>query len=246
MASIHDAKLEYIAKWRQNSIQHFIAGDYDWVASLILSAGADRIMEIGCGIGYSTLAIASHGIQALSIDTIPEAIEETNKLLLENGVPVTVLGEGTGAVIALKKANIFDDFENLKGLVIKFQVKLILLCNPGGKLETDLTIKEMEMLHWGKYPKAQMKEETIPALHKWAILIAAAKMAKETGCLLMIVDRGGLVNLDDTLNVMEKATAMKGIGRTGREIQPPPEDGIKLDGGEKEMYWGAGLYRPGK
>ena len=47
------------------------------MASLIVNFGAQRVLEIGCGVGYSTLALANKGIQALSIDPILEAIEET-------------------------------------------------------------------------------------------------------------------------------------------------------------------------
>ena len=56
MATLHDAQKDYINRWKKNAEQHFKDGDYDWVASLVEKSGAQRILEIGCGVGYSTLA----------------------------------------------------------------------------------------------------------------------------------------------------------------------------------------------
>lgn len=90
MVTLHEAQEDYIKRWKKNAEQHFKEGDYDWVASLIEKAGAQRILEIGCGVGYSTLALANRSIQALSVDPIPEAIDETRKLLESFGISVGI------------------------------------------------------------------------------------------------------------------------------------------------------------
>lgn len=96
-------------------------------------------------------------------------------------------------------------------------IDLILICNPGGKLESDLTENELKMLHWGHYSEEQMKEETVPSLHKWAVMIAAARLAKENNKKLVIVDRGtSIEELEPVLDVMQISTGMRGIGRANR------------------------------
>lgn len=147
MSTIHEAQEDYIKRWRKNSEQHFYDGDYNWVASLVEKAGGQRIIEIGCGVGYSTLALANRGIQALSIDPIPEAIDETRKLLESYGISVGILGEGTKPGMLLKQADVIEDYGVISGYTQ--WIDLILICNPGGKLESDLTKNELNMLHWG-------------------------------------------------------------------------------------------------
>lgn len=244
MVTLHEAQEDYIKRWKKNAEQHFKEGDYDWVASLIEKAGAQRILEIGCGVGYSTLALANRSIQALSVDPIPEAIDETRKLLESFGISVGILGDGTKPGMLLKRADVIEDY-SLVSEYIQW-IDLILICNPGGKLESDLTENELKMLHWGHYSEEQMKEETVPSLHKWAVMIAAARLAKENNKKLVIVDRGtSIEELEPVLDVMQISTGMRGIGRANREIKNAPMKGIQLDGRKEGcMYWGAGLYEP--
>ena len=244
MTILHEAQEDYIKHWKKNAEQHFRDGDYDWVASLVKKSDAQRILEIGCGVGYSTLALAHRGIQALSLDSIPEAIEETLNLLNSYGVSVGILGDGTKPEMILKQADVIEDYETVSSYT-KW-IDLILICNPGGKLETDLTKSEIEILHWGKYSDDQMQEETAQSLHKWALLIAAARLAKENEKKLVIVDRGGIEELEPVLDVMQISTGMRGVGRAIREIKNAPEDGIQLDRRKAgQLFWGAGLYEPG-
>lgn len=242
MVTLHEAQEDYLTRWRKIAEQHFKDGDYDWVASLVEKSGAKRILEIGCSVGLSTLALANRGIQALSIDPIPEAIIETKMLLKENGISVGILGEEGKPGMLLKQIDAIENYDEVSTYLQ--WVDLVLICNPGGKLETDLTEKEIEMLHWGHYSDEQMKEEKTQGLHKWAVLIAATRLAKENGKQLIIVDRGSLEELSAILSIIPISTGMIGKGTTQRKRQPPPKDGIQLDGCDSESYWGAGWYEP--
>lgn len=242
MSTLHEAQVDYINRWRKNAEQHFKDGDYDWVASLVEKSDAKRILEIGCGVGFSTLALANRGIQSLSIDLIPEAINATKELLREYDISVGILGEEGKPGMLLKQIDVIENYDEVSKY-LKW-VDLVLICNPGGKIETDLTLKEIEMLHWGHYSDEQMAEETVPALHKWAILITAARLAKENGKQLIIVDRGTPEELDSVLSIIPISTGVRGKGRTSREIQLPPEDGIRFDCCNSVLYWGAGWYIP--
>ena len=163
-------------------------------------------------------------------------------LLKENGISVGILGEEGKPGMLLKQIDAIENYDEVSTYLQ--WVDLVLICNPGGKLETDLTEKEIEMLHWGHYSDEQMKEEKTQGLHKWAVLIAAARLAKENGKQLIIVDRGSLEELSAILSIIPISTGMIGKGTTQRKIQPPPKDGIQLDGCDSESYWGAGWYEP--
>lgn len=243
MITAYKAQKDYIERWKHNSLQHFVDGDYDWAASLVEKAGAKRVLEIGCGVGHSTLALANRGIQALSIDTIPEAISETRKLLESYGISVGILGDESKPDMLLCQDDVIENYHKVADQT-KW-VDLILICNPGGKLETDLTEKEIDMLHWGQYSDEQMKEEPVPGLHKWAILIAAARLAKEGHKKLMIIDRGTPEEVDAVLNIIPISTGMRGMGKISRPIKSAPANGIKI-GKEKteQLIWEAGLFAP--
>ena len=243
MVTLREAQEDYIKLWNQNAEQHFIHKDYDWVASLVEQTGAKTILEIGCGVGYSTLAFARKNIKTISIDSIPEAIIQTKKLLTADDVSVSLLDECEETLIKLKIADLIADYSEVSRYAQS--TDLVLICNPGGKLENQLTKKEIKMLHWGNYSDEQMKEETVQALHKWAMLIGTARLAKENNKPLIIIDRGNIQELNDILETIAMISGLQGVGRSDRQIEPAPKDGIKLNEmpGEK-LYLGAGLYSP--
>ena len=79
----------------------------------------------------------------------------------------------------LKRADVIEDY-SLVSEYIQW-IDLILICNPGGKLESDLTENELKMLHWGHYSEEQMKEETVPSLHKCVNFLKKVRLNKAYG-----------------------------------------------------------------
>lgn len=51
---------QYIDAWEHNAKQHFADGDYEWACNQI--SHYKTVFEIGCGAGYSTLALAKKSI----------------------------------------------------------------------------------------------------------------------------------------------------------------------------------------
>ena len=76
---------EYISRWTLNAKQHFDSGDYEWVCDFIHQCFPDgtckRILELGCGAGYSTLVLLLRDYQVVSIDINHEAIAHTDTLI---------------------------------------------------------------------------------------------------------------------------------------------------------------------
>lgn len=51
-------------RWRQEAEKHQRAGDYDWMAGLV---GGTRVLEIGCGAGFGTAALARAAARRLLV-----------------------------------------------------------------------------------------------------------------------------------------------------------------------------------
>jgi SAM-dependent methyltransferase len=65
---------EFIGYWENEGQAYVRHGDYDWMASLVPGR---RVLEIGCGVGFATEALARHGLTVLSIDSLAECLERT-------------------------------------------------------------------------------------------------------------------------------------------------------------------------
>ena len=68
MPSPSDASSSFL-RWQLEAEKHWRAGDYAWMASLL---NAERVLEIGCGVGYSTLALRHSGLNVLTLE--PNAV----------------------------------------------------------------------------------------------------------------------------------------------------------------------------
>ena len=82
MALIAMTQQEYINRWKENAMQHFDDGDYEWICNQIESYSF--VLEIGCGSGESTLVLILRGHRVLSIDINPDAINSTKNLINNN------------------------------------------------------------------------------------------------------------------------------------------------------------------
>jgi SAM-dependent methyltransferase len=74
---------DFIAYWEKEGAEYVRRGDYDWMASLV---PGQRVLEIGCGIGFGTAALIKRGLTIFAIDTLPECLEATRQRLAETDV----------------------------------------------------------------------------------------------------------------------------------------------------------------
>lgn len=65
---------EFISYWEDEGLAYVRRGDYDWMASLV---PGKRVLDVGCGIGFATQALARRGLQVFAIDVLPECLEAT-------------------------------------------------------------------------------------------------------------------------------------------------------------------------
>ncbi|MFA7891943.1 class I SAM-dependent methyltransferase [Pseudomonas putida] len=83
----------YIKSWGINSEGHLAQGHYTWMAERV--KGFPRTLEIGCGVGYSTLALLQQGHTVVCVEENPQCIAATRKRLADEGFCVEVIARET-------------------------------------------------------------------------------------------------------------------------------------------------------
>lgn len=79
----------YIKSWGINSEGHLAQGHYPWMAERV--KGFPRTLEIGCGVGHSTLALLQQGHTVVCVEENPQCIAATRKRLADEGFSVEVI-----------------------------------------------------------------------------------------------------------------------------------------------------------
>ena len=74
---------EFLGYWENEGAAYVRHGDYDWMASLV---PGKRVLEIGCGLGFGTLALASRGLAVLAVDTLEECLTASQQRTAGQGV----------------------------------------------------------------------------------------------------------------------------------------------------------------
>ena len=62
---------DFIGYWEVEGLAYAKRGDYEWMAALV---PGKRILEIGCGVGFATQALAARGFSVLAIDSLAECL----------------------------------------------------------------------------------------------------------------------------------------------------------------------------
>lgn len=83
----------YIKSWGINSEGHLAQGHYPWMAERV--KGFPRTLEIGCGVGNSTLALLQQGHTVVCVEENPQCIAATRKRLADEGFCVEVIARET-------------------------------------------------------------------------------------------------------------------------------------------------------
>jgi len=74
---------EFIAYWEAEGRAYAGRGDYAWMAGLV---PGKRVLEIGCGVGFATQALAARGLSVLAIDSLAECLAATQARVAGNDV----------------------------------------------------------------------------------------------------------------------------------------------------------------
>lgn len=240
---------EYVESWELNAKQHLEDGDYEWVCDQIKPYHG--VLEIGCGVGYSTEILLAREHQVLSVDSNEHAIQRTKEQLNDWEAQIAT------TMISFDQSDAWLwnlDTVRYRDMVIEvvreLPINLVLLCNPGGNLDPKLRKYEAELLQQYGFTSDEIDDRynqgAFPLLHKFSMIYAAADIAINANLPLMIVERGSKQECDDFLRQTTLDTKMRCVFHEFRRIRPEPEDGIILgsvDGQSKDgLYWCAGMF----
>ena len=74
---------EFLGYWETEGAAYVRHGDYDWMAALV---PGKRVLEIGCGLGFGTQALAARGLAVLAVDTLAECLAASEQRTAGQGV----------------------------------------------------------------------------------------------------------------------------------------------------------------
>ncbi len=65
---------DFMGYWEVEGEGYVRRGDYEWMVSLV---PGQRVLEIGCGLGFATQALAARGLSVLVLDSLSECLAAT-------------------------------------------------------------------------------------------------------------------------------------------------------------------------
>lgn len=261
--SNYKSEKDYLSSWVQNAKQHFEDGDYEWLCDFIQKCFPDktckRILELGCGAGFSTLIFLLRDYQVVSIDINNEAIIHTDRLIKEHDYTSKIKTkdepDNSQVDALLWKKDLVHEWGLVNALVKQQEsinpINVIVLCNPGGNLSALITKQELDLLRSGGFSDEEISENLrlgfTDLLHKWAIIYAACALSRSTGIPLLIVEREIENEVQSTLDQISKDATMVIVKSSSRPIKNAPNGGTFLMNTMDttgQLYWGAALYIP--
>lgn len=235
---------EYVSSWSLNAMQHFLDKDYMWICEFIKKHIGNNhgLVEVGCGSGYSTLTFIQNGFSNIvAIDSKLQALDSTAQLLQEHNVYANVI---------TVQGDIIHQQEEIADLLREnsFPVDLIVLCNPGGNLNPNITKREYKLLCQFGFDESEINQKLLHKkghlLHKWALIYSVSELAQQLDKMLVIVERGSKKELEAILSQIQDETGVRKIASDYRKIRKEPDNGVPLSGTDSDRFWGAGLYYP--
>lgn len=74
--ALEESLSDTLGRWSTEAADLEKQGAYDWLCSRVR---ADRVLEIGCGFGHSTAALAKHGKTVFALDNRMDCLEATRE-----------------------------------------------------------------------------------------------------------------------------------------------------------------------
>ena len=180
MNNKQDERLIYAEEWNVSSQYFYEKQYYDWMIENIV--GQHCVLEIGCGTGYSTLALLEKGFNVVAVEKNIECLNKAKRLVTEKG-----LGDN---VIWLEGDIVSEEFR--KNLIDQYDFDIVICWNIGTYWNEDmLKYYVPHMLEYGldTYQIHLNPESSYAELIIWY----ACKVAKEKNIPVNIVDRSGTV-----------------------------------------------------
>ena len=172
-----DKDQEYTMQWDVSAEHFYNKGYYTWMIEQINCF--NTVVEVGCGTGYSSLALAKAGKKVISIEKNIECIKKAEELLKNNSI-------SEDQVLILHGDIVEDEFR--RRIINEYDFDAVICWNVGtawsrGMIEYYLP----HMLEYGleRYQIVQAPESSYAELILWE----TCRLAREKNVAVHIIDR---------------------------------------------------------
>ena len=86
---VEERRKEYSQEWKVNAQYFQKINSYDWMCEAV--TGKEFLVEVGCGTGESTLALASKNHRIVVVEENPDCCLATANYLKENGIDIELV-----------------------------------------------------------------------------------------------------------------------------------------------------------
>ena len=179
MNSTQNDKIVYADEWNVSS-QYFYKNEYyNWMADNI--TGHKKVLEIGCGTGYSTLALLEKGFDVIAIEKNEEYIRKAEQLVSKSGY-------FDSKVVFLQGDIAEETFRN--NILEQYDFDIVICWNIGSYWNREMmTYYLPHMIEYGL--DIQQIRSNPESSYAELIVWYACKVAKEKNVSVNIVDRCG-------------------------------------------------------
>lgn len=177
----HSLNQLFAEKWQASSKFFMDNGYYKDMAEILKPFRT--VLELGCGVGYSTLSLINNGHKVTAVEKNPECVLRANNLLLE--------ADHEADAIFLE-GDITD--ESFRNSIIESQKVDVVVCwSPGTQQDKNsLQYYVPSMLEYGL--TIEQINENPASSYTEMMLWHACKMAKAMGAPMHIIDRCGKID----------------------------------------------------
>lgn len=206
---IQERQKKYVEGWQNDSNYISVNGLYEWMVSQ-LKGEYKHVLEIGCGVGKSTLELLKSGRKIISIDENYYCIEQTHKLLLNMGFRVLKINDRLDRKLTgnfyrsepktKKLPEAVNVFENYDCILVQSDIlndlELIHFCKT---IELNAVVCWLIGTHSAKFFDANLDNQVrTPLEYRFKVqntIYTVADELLQIGGVLNIIDRG--IHLDE-------------------------------------------------
>lgn len=172
-----DEKEKYASQWDNSSHYFYNKGYYSWMSEKLV--GYHNVLEIGCGTGYSTLALVNKGFRVLAVDKNSSCIKKAQELLGS--------ASQTSDRAAFIEGDVVEDSFR-KTLVEKYSFDVVICWNIGTDWGKEMIQYYLpHMLDYGL--DVNSIKDNPESAYSELIIWESCNVAREKGVPLHIVDR---------------------------------------------------------
>lgn len=170
-------KKEYAIQWDESAKYFYENGYYSWMSQKL--ADYNTIVELGCGTGYSTLALIENGFNVIAIDKNASCLEKAKELLSSKGV--------LDSQVVFIEGDITDEYFR-KSLITLHSFDVVVCWNIGSYWSKEMMQYYVpHMIEYGL--NVQQIKENPESSYSELIVWSACGLAKAKGVPFHIVER---------------------------------------------------------